>query len=51
MKNYLATKWKSPLAWSSATWGQGRIGKAKVILGWYGLAVVVMGPLAAPYIP
>lgn len=46
MKNYLATKWKSLTAWSSATWGRGRIGKAKVILAWYGLAVVVMAPAA-----
>ena len=37
--------------WSSATWGQGHVGKAKVILAWYGLAVVVIGPLAAPFIP
>ena len=34
-------------AWtSSATWGQGRIGKAKVVLAWYGLAVLVMAPVA-----
>ncbi len=46
MKNYLATKWKSLTAWSSTTWTQGRIGKAKVILAWYGLAVVVMAPVA-----
>lgn len=46
MKNYLAAKWKSLTGWSSATWGQGRIGKAKVILAWYGLAVVVMAPVA-----
>lgn len=46
MKNYLATKWKSLTAWSSVTWGQGRVGKAKVILAWYGLAVVVMAPVA-----
>ena len=46
MKNYLATKWKSLTAWTSATWGQGRIGKAKVVLAWYGLAVVVMAPVA-----
>ena len=46
MKNYLATKWKSLTAWSSTTWAQGRIGKAKVILAWYGLAVAVMAPVA-----
>jgi len=46
MKNYLATKWKSLTAWSSATWAQGRIGKAKVVLAWYGLAVMVMAPVA-----
>lgn len=46
MKNYLATKWKSLRDWSSATWGHGRLGKAKVILAWYGLAVVVMAPVA-----
>ena len=46
MKNYLATKWKSLTAWSSVTWAQGRIGKAKVVLAWYGLAVVVMAPVA-----
>lgn len=46
MKNYLATQWKSLTAWSSATWAQGRIGKAKVVLAWYGLAVVVMAPVA-----
>ena len=46
MKNYLATKWKSLAAWTSATWGQGRIGKAKVVLAWYGLAVMVMAPVA-----
>lgn len=51
MNNYLATKWKSLRVWSLATWGQGRLGKAKVILVWYGLAVVVMAPLAAPFIP
>lgn len=51
MKNYLTTKCKSLRVWSSATWGQGHIGKAKVILAWYGLAVVVIGPLAAPFIP
>lgn len=46
MKNYLATKWKSLRAWSSATWGQGRLGKAKVVLAWYGIAVVVIAPIA-----
>lgn len=46
MKNYLATKWQTLRAWSSATWAQGRIGKAKVVLAWYGLAVVVMAPVA-----
>ena len=46
MKNYLATKWQSLRAWSTATWGRGRIGKAKVILAWYGIAVVVMAPVA-----
>jgi hypothetical protein len=46
MKNYLATKWKSLRAWSSVTWGQGHIGKAKVVLAWYGLAVVAMAPVA-----
>lgn len=46
MKNHLATKWQSLRAWSSAKWAQGRIGKAKVILAWYGLAVVVMAPIA-----
>ncbi len=46
MKNYLATKWQALRAWSSATWAQGRIGKAKVILAWYGLAVVTMAPVA-----
>jgi hypothetical protein len=46
MKNYLATKWQTLRAWSSATWAQGRIGKAKVVLAWYGLAVVVMAPIA-----
>lgn len=46
MKNYLATKWQGLRAWSSATWAQGRIGKAKVILAWYGLAVVTMAPVA-----
>ena len=50
MKNYLATNWTSLTAWSSATWGQGRIGKAKVVLAWYGLTVVVMAPIA-PLIP
>ena len=45
MKNYLATKWKSLTAWTSATWGQGRIGKAKVVLAWYGLAVVMIAPI------
>ena len=45
MKNYLATKWKSLLAWSSATWRQGLVGKAKVVLAWYGLVAVV---IAAP---
>jgi hypothetical protein len=43
MKNYLASKWKSFLGWSTATWGQGRRGKAKVILAWYAL---VMTPIA-----
>ena len=46
MKNYLTTQWKSLTAWSSATWRQGRIGKAKVVLAWYGVAVVVMAPVA-----
>lgn len=46
MKNYLATKWKSLTAWTSATWGQGRIGKAKVVMAWYGLTVAVMVPVA-----
>lgn len=46
MKNYVTTKWKSLTVWSSATWRQGRIGKAKVVLAWYGLAVVVMAPVA-----
>lgn len=46
MKNYLAAKWKSLLAWSSTSWRQGHIGKAKVILAWYGLAVLIMAPLA-----
>ena len=46
MKNYLATQWKSLTAWSLITWAQGRIGKAKVVLAWYGLAVVVMAPVA-----
>jgi len=46
MKNYLANKWKSLTAWSSTTWAQGRIGKAKVVLAWYGLAVAVMAPVA-----
>ena len=46
MKNYLATKWQTLRAWSSTTWAQGRIGKAKVVLAWYGLAVVVMAPVA-----
>lgn len=46
MKNYLTTQWKSLTAWSSATWPQGRIGKAKVVLAWYGLAVLVMAPVA-----
>lgn len=51
MKNYLATKWKTLTAWSSATWAQGRIGKAKVVLAWYGLAVVVMAPVSALFAP
>lgn len=51
MKNYLANKLQTLRAWLSPTWAQGRIGKAKVVLAWYGLAVVVMGPLAAPFIP
>ena len=46
MKNYLTTQWKSLRAWSLVTWGRGRLGKAKVILAWYGLAVVVMAPVA-----
>ena len=46
MKNYLATKWQTLRAWSSATWARGLIGKAKVVLAWYGLAVVVMAPVA-----
>ena len=46
MKNYLTTQWKSLTAWSSATWRQGRIGKAKVVMAWYGLAVVIMAPVA-----
>ena len=45
MKNYLATKWQTLRAWSSTTWAQGRIGKAKVVLAWYGLAVVMMAPI------
>ena len=45
MKNYLATQWKSLTAWSSVTWAQGRIGKAKVVLAWYVLAVVIMAPI------
>lgn len=45
MKNYLATKWKSLLAWSSATWRQGLLGKVKVVLAWYGVVVVVMAPI------
>ena len=46
MKNYLANKWQTLRAWSSTTWAQGRIGKAKVVLAWYGLAVAVMTPVA-----
>lgn len=46
MKNYLTTQWKSLTAWSSATWRQGRIGKAKVVMAWYGLTVAVMVPVA-----
>lgn len=46
MKNYVAAKWQSLGAWSSARWAQGRKGKAKVVLAWYGLAVVVMAPVA-----
>lgn len=45
MKKYLAAKWKSLLAWSSATWRQSRAGKAKVVLVWYGIVVVVMAPI------
>lgn len=45
MKNYLAIKWKSLRAWSSATWKQGWQGKAKVVIAWYGLAVVIMVPI------
>ena len=46
MKNYLTTQWKSLTAWSSGTWRQGRIGKAKVVMAWYGLTVAVMVPVA-----
>lgn len=46
MKNYLATKWQSLTAWSSITWGQGLIGKAKVVLAWHGLAIVIMASVA-----
>lgn len=47
MKTYLTAKWKSFRAWSSATWGRGYTGKAKVVLAWYGMAVLVMVPIAA----
>ncbi|MBT9549581.1 MAG: hypothetical protein IV088_01925 [Hydrogenophaga sp.] len=44
MKNYIAAKWKSLRAWSSATWAQGQMGKTRVILAWSALVLVATAP-------